>query len=415
MQELDYVPFTKEMKEQGYTILCPNMTPIQFELIVRVMNTFGYHVELLKGTEPEIIETGLKYTHNDACYPALCIIGQFMNALLSGKYDVHRVALVYFQTGGGCRASNYISLIRKALKKAGLEFVPVISMSFAGLEKHSGFQLTLPLLHKLVYAVLYGDLLMSLQSQTVPYELQKGAAGELLHTWLERLGKELGSGRRVNYRHFRQCCREIVDSFAALPMREKRDAIQVGVVGEIYVKYSPLANNHLEDFLVKEGAEVTTPGLMDFILYIIQNEIVDYQVYHTSRAVYPLMKLALRLICRVKNDIIAIVKQQGTFRPWTPFEKVIGLADEFISPAVKMGEGWLLTNEIIELYRSGVKNIVCAQPFGCLPNHVCGKGMMKPIKERYPDINIVAIDYDPGASRVNQENRLKLMLSNAEK
>ncbi len=411
MHNNTYIPFTEEMKKD-YTILVPNMLPMHFQLVIQVAKTYGYHMELLESSGTGIVETGLKYTHNDACYPAVCVIGQFMDALLSGKYDVHKVALIMFQTGGGCRASNYISLIRKALERAGLGFVPVISFSFAGLEKHPGFKLTLPFLHGLAYAVLFGDLLMSLKGQVTPYELHAGDAEQLCRKWTERLGKELGSNAKIRYRRVKQLYGEILQEFAAIP-REQRKAVQVGVVGEIFVKYSPLANNHLEDFLVAEGAEVTMPGLLDFVLYMVYNNMVEYRVYHRKVLLQPIIRLAWRYLCGKKNDIIAMVKEPGVFRPWTPFEQVPPMAEEFISPAVKMGEGWLLTAEMMELAHSGCTNIVCTQPFGCLPNHICGKGMMKPIKEKYPNVNIVAIDYDAGASRVNQENRLKLMLANA--
>ena len=411
MHDNTYIPFTEEMK-RDYTILVPNMLPMHFQLVAQVSKTYGYHMELLETSGPNIVETGLKYTHNDACYPAVCVIGQFLDALLSGKYDVHKVALIMFQTGGGCRASNYISLIRKALERAGLGFVPVISFSFAGLEKHPGFRLTLPFLHGLAYAVLFGDLLMSLKGQVVPYETHAGDAAALCRRWTERLGQELGSNAKIHYSHVKQLYSEILRDFAAIP-RTQRKAVQVGVVGEIFVKYSPLANNHLEDFLVAEGAEVTMPGLLDFVLYMVYNNMVEYRIYHRKALLQPVIHLAWRYLCGKKNDIITMVKEQGVFRPWTPFEQVPPMAEEFISPAVKMGEGWLLTAEMMELAHSDCTNIVCAQPFGCLPNHICGKGMMKPIKEKYPDVNIVAIDYDAGASRVNQENRLKLMLANA--
>lgn len=411
MHDNTYVPFTEEMK-RDYTILMPNMLPMHFQLIAKVASTYGYRMELLETSGQSIVETGLKYTHNDACYPAVCVIGQFLDALLSGKYDVHKVALIMFQTGGGCRASNYISLIRKALERAGMGFVPVISFSFAGLEKHPGFKLTLPLLHGFAYAVLFGDLLMSLKSQVEPYERQKGDAAAMCARWTVCLGKELGNGAKIHYAHVKKLYGEVLQDFAAIPRTGKK-TVQVGVVGEIFVKYSPLANNHLEEFLIREGAEVTMPGLMDFVLYMVYNNMVEYRVYGKKAVLQPMIHLAWRYLCGKKNDIIRMVKEQGVFRPWTPFEQVPKLAEEFISPAVKMGEGWLLTAEMMELAHAGCRNIVCAQPFGCLPNHICGKGMMKPIKEKYPDVNIVAIDYDAGASRVNQENRLKLMLANA--
>ncbi|MDD3409633.1 MAG: 2-hydroxyacyl-CoA dehydratase [Eubacteriales bacterium] len=411
MQDKSYIPFTEEMKKD-YTVLIPNMLPMHFRLIASVLNTYGIHAKLLETSGPQIAETGLKYTHNDACYPAVLVIGQFMDALLSGEYDPSKTALIMFQTGGGCRASNYLPLIRKALVRAGLPQVPVISFSLFGLEKHPGFQLSLPMLRGMMYAVLYGDLLLTLVNQVKPYERRPGDAEALAARWTERLGGELGAGGKVRYAHVKQNYRRILADFAAIP-KEQRDTVRVGVVGEIFVKYSPLANNHLADFLVSEGAEVTIPGLMDFCLFFIQNYLTEYQLYGRHVSSYAAYRIAKRFFSRRREDISEALRQSGVFRPWTPFDKVMELTKGYISLGAKMGEGWLLTAEMLELADSGCKNIVCAQPFGCLPNHICGKGMMRPIKEKNPDINIVAIDYDPGASRVNQENRLKLMLFNA--
>ncbi len=411
MQDPGYVPFTKEMKAT-HTILAPNMLPMHFELVAKVFRTWGYRMEILKDSGPEVIETGLKYTHNDACYPALCVIGQFIHALQSGRYDPDRTALVMFQTGGGCRASNYISLIRKALKRANLAHVPVISFSFVSLEKHPGFRLTLPIIRSLSYAVLFGDLLMSLKNQVLPYETEPGSCQRMIDRWMTRLTEGLGSGGHMFYPRMKRWYREILADFASIPRRSEKK-VQVGIVGEIYVKYSPLANNRLEELLMREGAEVNMPGLLDFLLYCVYNVLVSHRLYGTGTVSWLAMRGAYRLLCGLKHSMIRMMKEEGHFRPWTPFEEITSLAEEFISPAVKMGEGWLLTAEMLELGRSGCKNIVCAQPFGCLPNHICGKGMMKPIKERYPDMNIVAVDYDPGASPVNQENRIKLMLVNA--
>ncbi|MGN0980306.1 MAG: 2-hydroxyglutaryl-CoA dehydratase [Candidatus Avoscillospira sp.] len=408
-----YVPFTKEMKEQGYTILCPNMLPMHFKMIKAILETYGYKVEILDTSGPEIAEMGLHYVHNDTCYPAILVIGQLMQALQSGKYDPHKIAMVQFQTGGGCRASNYISLLRKALAKAGYGYVPVISFSLAGIEKHSGFQLTVPLLHSLLYAVLYGDLLMTLVNQCRAYEADRGQAQRLADRWTEKLGKEMGQGGKISYRKVRENYRAIVQDFTKIPL-EKRDAVKVGVVGEIFVKYSPLGNNNLEQFLTDEGAEVVVPGLVDFCLYCVYNNILDHELLgRGKRLTYEIYKFAYKFLCKKKNDMSAIIREDGHFTAPTPFEHTITLGQDYIHMGVKMGEGWLLTSEMLELAESGVKNIVCTQPFGCLPNHICGKGMMKPIKERNPDVNIVAIDYDAGATKVNQENRLKLMLANA--
>ncbi len=413
MQDKTYVPFTEEMKKD-YTILVPNMLPMHFKLIMRVLGTYGYKMELLGKTGPEIAETGLKYTHNDACYPAVLVIGQFMEALLSGRYDPKKTALIMFQTGGGCRASNYISLIRKALKKADMDYIPVISFSIAGIEKHPGFNPNLKMYRGMMYGVLCADLLMSLVNSVRPYETEIGSAQKLAEEWTNRLGDILGASKSIKYEQIKKLYAEIISDFAKIPVFPHK-TYRVGVVGEIFVKYSPLANNGLEDFLIKEGAEPVVPGLIDFCLYSIYNTLSEYEYYGNKALVYPLFKFIYKYLIKKKNDIIEIMKNEGTFLPWTPFEKVVSLGKNLISTAVKMGEGWLLTAEMLELAESGCSSIVCTQPFGCLPNHICGKGMMKPIRELCPDVNIVAIDYDPGASRVNQENRLKLMLANAKK
>ena len=409
-QEKGYVVFTEEMKKT-HTILVPNMLPMHFKLIGRVMEKVGYKVELLETSGPKIAETGLKYVHNDTCYPAILVIGQFIDALQSGKYDPDRVALILFQTGGGCRASNYIHLLRKALGKAGLGHVPVISLSMAGLEKHPGFQLSLPLIMKMMYGVLYGDLLMSLVNQCKPYERERGSAQALADRWTERLAAEMA--QKANYRQVRANYRRILDSFAALPMEKTEEKVMVGVVGEIFVKYSPLGNNNLEQFLVDEGAEVVIPGLLDFCLYCVYNNLLDNKLYGMQKNVQFAYRIAYRYLLNKERDMIEAIEAHGRFTPPTLFTHTVALVQGTISMGVKMGEGWLLTAEMLELADKGVSNIVCTQPFGCLPNHICGKGMMKPIKAKNPDINIVAIDYDAGATRVNQENRLKLMLANA--
>ncbi len=413
MQDKSFVPFTEEMIND-YTILVPDMLPMHFKLIASVMKNYGYNFELLQNDGPEIAETGLKFTHNDTCYPAILVVGQFMDALLSGKYDTHKTALIMFQTGGGCRASNYISLIRKALKKANMEYVPVISFSLAGLEKHPGFKLNLKKLHQMMYAVLYGDILMNLVNQVRPFEIEKGAAESLANEWVDKLGAELSATKHIRYKDIKQNYRKIVESFKQIPI-EKREAVKVGVVGEIFVKYSPLGNNNLERFIIKEGGQPVVPGLMDFCLYVVYDKITDYLIYKKNFRKFLVSKIAYSFLNKKREDISKALSESNRFEGMTPFDKIVHMADGLISQAVQMGEGWLLTAEMVELAESGCENIVCTQPFGCLPNHICGKGMMKPIKEICPNVNIVAIDYDAGASRVNQENRLKLMLANAKK
>ena len=410
--EKNYISFTEDMKKD-YTILVPTMLPMHFKMIISVLRTYGYNMELLDENGPQVADTGLKYVHNDTCYPAILIIGQFMRAILSGKYDPHKVALVMFQTGGGCRASNYISLLRKALKKAGYGYVPVISFSLAGIEDHPGFKLTLPKLHGMLYAVIYGDLLLSLVNQCRPYEKHKGDAQALADRWTDELGKQLGSGAKIRYRDIKENYGKIISDFANIPMN-RRKAVKVGIVGEIFVKYSPLGNNNLEEFLVSEGAETVVPGLMDFCLYCVYNNINDYRLYKRGNVFYMLAcKAVYKFVCRKKRDVSRMIGENGNFEPFTDFDETAHLSEGYIGTGTKMGEGWLLTAEMIELSNAGIKNIVCTQPFGCLPNHICGKGMMKIIKEKNPDVNIVAIDYDAGATQVNQINRLKLMLANA--
>ncbi len=404
-----YIEFTQEMKKT-HTILIPNMLPIHFKLIKRILENDGYKIELLETTGPHIAETGLKYVHNDTCYPAVVVIGQLLDALFSGKYDPHTTALMLFQTGGGCRASNYVSLLRKALKNAGMEYVPVLPLALSAIEHHSGFEGSIGLYHKLAYGAFYGDLIMWLSNQVRTYEVNKGDTQAVCDKWTERLVGELE--KRIDYRKIKKNYDEIIRDFAAIP-RKKTEAVRVGIVGEIYVKFSPLGNNNLEKFLVSEGAEVVVPGLMDFFNYCVYNGIMDYKIYGKGKKAYPIWKVAFEFLCSKQLDMINAIKKEGTFRPMTPFKHTLELTKDYIGYGTKMGEGWLLSAEMLELADSGVLNIVCTQPFGCLPNHICGKGMMKPIKDSIKGANIVAIDYDAGTSAVNQENRLKLMLASA--
>lgn len=402
------VQFTEEMKKD-YTILIPTMLPMHFKMIAQILTRHGYKTELLENCGQSVKDYGLKYVHNDTCYPALLVIGQFLDAIESGKYDSHKVALMLTQTGGGCRASNYIALLRKALEKAGYGYIPVISLNISGLEENPGFKLTLPLVRGMMYAVLYGDLLMTLRNQCRPYEEEPGASDRLCNKWTKFLADELFD-KKVSYGDVKRNYTAIVRDFAGLRLRQEKK-IKVGIVGEIFVKFSPLGNNNLEDFLVSQGAEVSMPGLIDFCMYCIYNGIVDTRLYGIGKLKAVGSKVVYRIMQKMQNDLIGAIRENSRFSAPTPIEHTIKLVSGYIGMGAKMGEGWLLPAEMLELIDSGVKNIVCAQPFGCLPNHIVGKGMMKPIKERHPDVNIVAIDYDPGATKINQENRIKLMLS----
>lgn len=410
MDKRKYIPFTKEMKKD-YKILVPNMLPRHFKLFIEILKHYGYNAELLEDSGREVIETGLKYVHNDTCYPAILVIGQFISALESGRYDPNKTALILFQTGGGCRASNYIFLLRKALERAGYGYIPVISFNLMGLEKHPGFKMTVPILHRMFYAVMYGDLLLSLVNQCKPYEKVKGDSERLADSLTVELADKM-QYEGTSFKKVKENCKMILSKFAEIP-RIEAEKVKVGVVGEIYVKFSPFGNNNLEQFLVDEGAEVTVPGLMDFFMYSLICNLTDYTLYRRGRLTYPVKKLLVKYLIKQQDEIIALIKENSHFKAATPIKHTVSLVKGYIGYGVKMGEGWLLPAEMLELNDSGVHNIVCTQPFGCLPNHICGKGMMKPLKEKNPDMNIIAIDYDSGASKVNQENRIKLMLANA--
>ena len=407
-----YPIFTEEMKKD-YTVLVPMMLPMHFAMMVEIFKHYGYNCELLENTGAQVISKGLKYVHNDTCYPAQLVIGQLMDAVQSGKYDTSKIALLITQTGGGCRASNYLAILRKALEKAGYGYIPVISLNFSGLEKESRLKLTVPMVHRLIYAVAYGDLLMTLKNQCLPYEVNKGETQVLCDKWTKYLADGLVSGR-VSYRKIKKNYDNIVSEFAAIKL-EKTDKVKVGIVGEIFVKFSPLGNNNLEDFLVSEGAEVVVPGLMGFVNYCIESSIIDNKLYGMNKKTIWSYRLVYKFIHKKEVDLLDAIKRSGVFDAPSDFDHTKKLIDGYIGSGVKMGEGWLLPAEMLELVESGVKNIVCTQPFGCLPNHIVGKGMMKPIKERNQDVNIVAIDYDAGTTGINQENRIKLMLANAKR
>ena len=403
------IEFTREMK-RDYTILMPNMLPVHLKLVGDVFSLHGYRMELLSNEGPSVVETGLKYVHNDTCYPALLCIGQFIDALQSGKYDVHRTALIITQTGGGCRASNYIFLLRKALEKAGLGFVPVISLNPVGLEKNSGFKLTLTMLLQAMMMILYADVLMCLKNQVEPYENEKGACAALVDGWADRLTEQFRRNPRAAALRFRRNLRAIAREFDAVPWTPA-EKIKVGIVGEIYVKYSHMANNHLEQFLLDQGCQVNVPGLMGFLLNALDHSIDDVDLYGGNKVKQFGCKLVMRYVDHIYRVIDRAVRGNSRLKPPAPYSMTRAELGDVLGVGCKMGEGWLLTAEMCELIDSGVPNIVCVQPFGCLPNHIAGKGTIRALREKYPRANIVPIDYDPGATRVNQENRLKLMLS----
>ena len=403
-----YPRFTPDMKKT-HKILIPNMAPVQFRLMAAIMEQAGYQCELLENCGSQVAELGLKYVHNDTCYPALLVIGQFLDALNSGKYDLDHTALIITQTGGGCRASNYIHLLRKALVKAGHGQIPVVSLNFSGLEKDSGFPLTLTMIRRLLSVIYYGDLLVTLRAQTEPYEINKGETEAMQEKWIGRLRELFLQDKGWHGREVKANMPKIAADFASVPVK-RVEKIKVGVVGEIYVKYSPLGNNDLEKFLASQDCEVNIPGLMGFVQYCVYNFSETARLYGGNVLTLNASSLLLNIIGKTEKVMIDSLKANGYHAPM-PFLELVKQADGVISTGTKMGEGWLLTAEMVELVRTGYENIVCAQPFGCLPNHICGKGVINRIRELYPTANITPIDYDPGATRVNQENRIKLMLA----
>lgn len=405
----EYAKFTEDMIKT-HTILVPDMLPIHFKMLCKIFEAEGYKMELLQNDSRAVVDEGLKNVHNDACYPALLVIGQFMDALNSGKYDVNKVALLITQTGGGCRASNYIHLLRKAVDK-NYPQVPVVSLNFSGLEKDSAFRIKPAMFVKLLHAVLYGDLLMTCYNKCRAYEVNKGDSKKMLDKWQNRMGN-IFRKKEKKYLKTKKIYRDILDDFASIELSGEKK-IKVGIVGEIYVKYSPLANNHLEDFLISEGCEPVVPSLLEFVMYCAAGTFNDADIYDNHNKMSFAYKMGYKLLYAKQKELIKVMKEQGSFEPLHDFEHLRKLADKYINQGVVMGEGWLIPAEMAALAKSGVENIICTQPFGCLPNHIVAKGMSRAIKQDNPNANIVAIDYDPGATRVNQENRIKLMLANA--
>ncbi len=407
------IEFTETMRKAGYTILAPQMSPIHFDILQPVFRKHGYNVVVLDNDNRSAIDTGLKYVNNDACYPSITVVGQIMQAVLSGQYDTDRLAIMMTQTGGCCRASNYVSFIRRALEKAGLSHIPVVSVNAGGMEKNSGFQWTPRLLTEGAQALIYGDLLMRCLYRVRPYEWEPGSANALHEKWQRICIESLCDPRRK--RKFSQVCADLVRDFDEFPIDESKRKPRVGVVGEILVKYMPLANNHLVELLEKEGAEAVVPDMVDFFNYSIYNGAYKHEFLGTKAKTEFTAHTGVKLIRELRRPAIKALEKSKRFSAPVPIEEIAEMTKPFLSLGNQYGEGWFLTGEMVELLRSGVPNIVCIQPFACLPNHVVGKGTIKALKKAYPQANIAAIDYDPGASEVNQLNRIKLMLSNANK
>ncbi len=409
---IEKVQFTEEMRKE-YTILCPQMSPIHFDILESAFRACGYHFEVLPNDNKRAVDMGLKYVNNDACYPSLMVVGQIMDALLSGKYDLNKVAVIMSQTGGGCRATNYVGFIRRALEKAGMPQIPVISLNLAGIESNPGFHLNAGLLARAAYGAVFGDIFMRCIYRMRPYEKEKGSVEALHQKWLEKC-QAFVSRKHPGFFTFRKMCRQIVEEFDAIPVTGQVKP-KVGIVGEILVKFAPAANNHLVELLEEEGAEAVVPDLLDFMLYCFYNQIYKAKELGTSKKAARLSKLGISALEFLRGGAAKALAKSRHFTPPTSIYRTVEYAKPIVSIGNQTGEGWFLTGEMVELIHEGVNNIVCAQPFACLPNHVVGKGVIKELRRQYPLSNIVAIDYDPGASEVNQLNRIKLMLSTAQK
>ncbi len=407
--------FTEEMRKEGYTILCPQMSPIHFDLLAPTLNQYGYHIVIPDTNNKGAVDTGLKYVNNDACYPSLIVVGQLINAIQSGQYDTDKLAIVLTQTGGCCRASNYLNFIRRALEKMNLGHIPVISINANGMEKNSGFHYSVPMLMRAIQAIIYGDLFMRMLYRVRPYEVVPGSANALHEKWKKICQESLTDGQRFGMKKFHQNIRQMVKEFDQLPLHEDMKKPRVGIVGEILVKFLPLANNELVDLLEAEGAEAVMPDLLDFLSYCAYNSNYKAKYLGAAKKTAFFSNCAIYALEYLRKPACKALNESKRFSAPPSIRTLAEYAKPYASLGHQYGEGWFLTGEMVELIHGNVNNIVCTQPFACLPNHVVGKGVIKELRRSFPEANIIAVDYDPGASEVNQLNRIKLMLSTAQK
>lgn len=407
------VLFTKEMKEE-YSVLIPGMAPYQFEYFEHILRSEGYKADLLRNTGKKPMELGMAYLNNDICIPAILIVGQFLDAIINGGYDHTKVAVIITQTGGGCIASNYISLIRKAFKTAGYAHVPIISFNIVGLEKNPGFSITPNMILKFITGLTMGDMLMQLYNETAPYEINRGETESVYQEVNHAISDYFNSPIWKSFLHPQKQFEYVVKRFSQIPVDKSIPKPKVAIVGEVYVQYSPLGNNNLEQILRDEGCEVEVPGFLNFFYYVVDSMIHDIEKYGGNGFIIPFCRLLGHYVDARRRRILKLLKKYG-FSDFPNYWKLKKHSDTFLNQGMHVGEGWLLTAEMVEYIQQGTKNIICTQPFGCLPNHIAGKGMMKKIKSHYPDTNIVAIDYDTSATEINQRNRIKLVVNNAKR
>ncbi len=403
------VKFTLKMKKD-YTILSPSMAPIHFKLLRPVFQRQGFNVDIMEDEGPEVLQLALKYLHNDMCYPAMLTTGQMLATMKSGKYDPDKVAMVITQSGGGCRDSNYINLMRKAFEKAGYPDVPFISANIWGLELNSGLNLTPVTMLMALSALIYGDMLMIVSNQVRPYEVNKGETDKKLQEWTDKLGATFSKGRGYSFKTIRKNLKAIAEDFASIEIK-KVPKVKVAVIGELYLKYSAPGNNHLEEFLAEQDCEVYVPSILGFGIYKTNGALEDLRLYGGNKIKKLILEIVMKYMFKMEDILISAIEENPAF---VPPERVCDLkkrAEGIIDIGNSMGEGWYLAAEMLEFADHGYENIVIVQPFGCLPCHVAAKGMINKVRRVDPRLNIVDIEYDPGATKVNQENRIKLMLA----
>ena len=403
------IKFTLKMKKD-YTILSPSMAPIHFKLLRTIFQRQGFHVDVMENEGPEVLQLALKYLHNDLCYPAMLTTGQMLATMRSGKYDPDKVAMVITQSGGGCRDSNYINLMRKAFEKAGYPNVPFISANIWGLELNSGLNLSPVTMLMALAGLIYGDMLMIVSNQIRPYEINKGDTERMLDKWIDLLNADFARGRGYSIGKIKRNLKAIADDFAAIPI-EKVSKVKVAVIGELYLKYSAPGNNHLEEFLAEQDCEVYVPSILGFGIYKTNGALEDLRLYGGNKIKKLILEIAMKYMFKMEDILISAIEANPAFVPPERVNDLKKRAEGIINVGNSMGEGWYLAAEMLEFADHGYENIVIVQPFGCLPCHVAAKGMINKVRRVDPRLNVVDIEYDPGATKVNQENRIKLMLA----
>lgn len=404
----DRIKFTLKMKKE-YTILSPAMAPIHFKILKPILLRQGFKIEIMDAEGPEVLQLALKYLHNDMCYPSMLTTGQMLATIMSGKYDPDKVAMVITQSGGGCRDSNYIHLMRKAFEKAGYPNVPFISANIWGLELNSGINLTPKSLLMALAGLIYGDMIMICSNQVRPYEVNKGETDKMIDKWTTQLGEGFFKGKGFSQRAIKKNLKEIADDFASIEIK-KTPKVKVAVIGELFLKYSAPGNNHLEEFLAEQDCEVYVPSILGFGIYKTNGALEDLRLYGGNKAKKAILEVAMKYMFKMEDLLISAIENNPNFVPPERVNDLKKRAEGVVSVGNSMGEGWYLAAEMLEFADHGYENIVIVQPFGCLPCHVAAKGMINKVRRIDPRLNIVDIEYDPGATRVNQENRIKLML-----